>query len=73
MQSQFAELYEKSFQSITPGDVVTGTIIEVRPKDVVVDIGYKAEGILTLDEFVDATSLAAGQEIEVLFEGFDDR
>lgn len=73
MQSQFSELYEKSFQPVQIGEVVTGTIIEVRPKDVIVDIGYKAEGILPLDEFLDSTSLAAGQEIEVLFEGFDDR
>lgn len=73
MQSQFAELYEKSFKSIQPGDVVTGTVIAVRPKDVVVDIGYKAEGILTLDEFTEPAALAVGQEIEVLFEGFDDK
>ncbi|OQA55902.1 MAG: 30S ribosomal protein S1 [Candidatus Omnitrophica bacterium ADurb.Bin277] len=73
MQSQFAELYEKSFQSIMPGDVVTGTVIQLRQKDVVVDIGYKAEGILPLDEFSDPQSLAVGQEVEVLFEGFDDR
>ncbi|HOG23604.1 MAG: 30S ribosomal protein S1 [Candidatus Omnitrophica bacterium ADurb.Bin292] len=73
MQSQFAELYEKSFQSVVPGDVVTGTIIEVRQKEVVVDIGYKAEGVLPFDEFTDPQSLAVGQEVEVLFEGFDDR
>ncbi len=72
MQSTFSELYEKSFQDIKIGEVVKGTIIAVNDRDVVVDISYKAEGVLPKDEFLQSESLAIGQEVEVLFEGFDD-
>ena len=72
MQSQFSELYEKSFQDIQIGEVVKGTVIAIHKREVVVDIGYKAEGILPLDEFLQPEALTVGCEVEVLFEGFDD-
>lgn len=72
MQSQFSELYEKSFQDIQIGEVVKGTVIAIHKREVVVDIGYKAEGVLPLDEFLQPETLTVGCEVEVLFEGFDD-
>ncbi|HNX69157.1 MAG TPA: 30S ribosomal protein S1 [Candidatus Omnitrophota bacterium] len=73
MHSQFSELYEKSLcQNLQPGEVVKGTVIAVNQRDVVVDIGYKAEGILPKDEFPQPELLTVGGEVEVLFEGFDD-
>ena len=72
MQSNFAELYEKSFQDIKIGEVVKGTVIAVHERDIVVDIAYKAEGILPKDEFSQPELLVVGSEVEVLFEGFND-
>ena len=72
MQSNFSELYEKSFQDIKIGEVVKGTVIAVHERDIVVDIAYKAEGILAKDEFPQPELLVVGSEVEVLFEGFDD-
>ncbi len=72
MQSNFAELYEKSFQDIKIGEVVKGTVIAVHERDVVIDIAYKAEGILAKDEFPQPELLVVGAEVEVLFEGFND-
>lgn len=73
MHSQFSELFEKSLsQDIQIGEVVKGTVIAVHARDVVIDIGYKAEGILPLDEFLQPETLTIGSEVEVLFEGFDD-
>ena len=72
MQSNFAELYEKSFQDIKIGEVVKGTVIAVHERDIVVDIAYKAEGILPKDEFSQPELLTVGSEVEVLFEGFND-
>lgn len=72
MESQFAELYEKTLHTFQEGEVVKGTIVAVRSKDVVVDIGYKAEGILSLDEFLDRNEIKVGQKIDVLFECFED-
>ncbi len=63
------QLYEQSLQDLAEGEVVYGTILEVREGDVIVDIGYKSEGIVNIDEFRDAMgelSIEAGDEVEVL-------
>lgn len=72
MSSQFADLYEKTMQTFQEGDVVKGKVVGFRKNEVIVDIGYKAEGVLSLDEFTDPTELKDGSEIDVLFESFDD-
>lgn len=72
MSSLFAELFEKSLQSFKEGDLVKGTVVAVRPKEVVIDIGYKAEGLIQLDEFSKPEDLTVGSSLEVLFESFDD-
>ncbi len=51
MSSSFADLYEKTLQTFQEGDVVKGKVVGIRGKEVIVDIGYKAEGILEMDEF----------------------
>lgn len=72
MNSTFAELYEKSVRSIKEGDIVQGTIIALRRNEVIIDIGYKSEGILSLDEFTDPSEIKVGDEVSVLFESFND-
>ncbi len=65
-------LYEQSFKDIKKGDVVTGVIIEIGRNEVVVDIGYKSEGVIHIDEFKDASKLKVGDETEVLLEKVED-
>ncbi|MFQ3671200.1 MAG: 30S ribosomal protein S1 [Verrucomicrobiia bacterium] len=65
--STFEELLKASLQPFTEGSIVKGRIIEKRPKDVVIDIGYKSEGIVSLDEFEDE-NLEVGDEVEILLE-----
>jgi len=72
MKSQFEELYESSLQDVKEGDVVKGTVIAIQGKDVVVDIHYKAEGLLALDEFTNPSEVTVGLDVNVLFEGFND-
>ena len=55
-------------QNFKEGTIVKGRIIERRPREVMVDIGYKSEGAIDLSEFSSADDLAIGQEIEVLLE-----
>ena len=50
------------------GNIFKGTIIELRPKEVLVDIGYKSEGVISTNEFVDANALKVGDVIDVLIE-----
>lgn len=55
------------------GDIVKGRIIEVRSKEVLVDIGYKSEGVIPLVEFEDPSAVKPGAEIDVLIEKLEDK
>ncbi|MEM6278941.1 MAG: 30S ribosomal protein S1 [Verrucomicrobiota bacterium] len=58
---------EKTFHSHRENSIVNGTIIEIRPQVVVVDIGAKSEGVIAISEFEDE-EFAVGDQIEVLLE-----
>lgn len=64
----FAELFEQSIKSFENGSIVDGTIVCVRDRDVLVDIGYKSEGIILKEEFSDPNELNVGEKISVLLE-----
>jgi small subunit ribosomal protein S1 len=55
------------------GNIVKGTIIEVRPKEVLVDIGYKSEGVISANEFEDIKTVKVGDQIDVLIEKLEDK
>ncbi len=55
------------------GEIVKGTVIEVRPKEVMVDIGYKSEGVIPAAEFDDIKVVKVGDEIDVLIEKLEDK
>lgn len=66
---------EKLFSGVkefTEGMVVTGKILQVRPSEVLVDIGYKSEGLISIHEFDYPESLKPGDEVEVLLEHLED-
>ncbi|HXC35482.1 MAG TPA: S1 RNA-binding domain-containing protein, partial [Candidatus Acidoferrales bacterium] len=53
---------------VAQGEIVKGTIIEVRSKEVLVDIGYKSEGVIPASEFQDPNAIKVGDEVDVLIE-----
>ncbi len=55
------------------GEIVKGTVIEVRPKEVLVDIGYKSEGVIPGNEFEDIKTVKVGDEIDVLIEKLENK
>ena len=55
------------------GNIVKGHIIEVRPKEVLVDIGYKSEGVIPAQEFEDIKTIKVGDEIDVLIEKLENK
>src|SRR3954466_7846231 len=55
------------------GSIVKGHIIEVRPKEVLVDIGYKSEGVIPGNEFDDIKAVKVGDEVDVLIEKLEDK
>lgn len=66
-------LADSSINSLKEGSIITGRIIEIRPQEVVVDIGGKSEGIIPSSEFYDLSDLQIGSEIEVFLEKLEDR
>src|ERR1700749_3690673 len=67
------EAMKQSTTRFAPGEIVKGTIIEVRPKEVLVDIGYKSEGSVRGNEFEDIKTVKVGDEVDVLIEKLEDR
>src|SRR6516225_7017497 len=60
--------YEESLRSIGEGEIVRGTVLSIDEKDVLVDVGFKSEGIISLAEFPDPGSIKVGDIIEVFLE-----
>lgn len=67
----FEQMLEESFKTIHSGEVVEGTVIDVKPEEIILNIGYKSDGILTRYEYtnepnVDLTTIAKqGDKMEV--------
>ena len=66
-------LQSSTVDNLIEGSIIKGTIIEIRPTEVVVDIGGKSEGIINANEFVDLSELQVGSELEVFLEKLEDR
>jgi len=60
------EAMKQSAMRFAAGEIVKGTVIEVRPKEVLVDIGYKSEGVVAGNEFDDIKAVKVGDEVDVL-------
>lgn len=71
--AEFAELLQQYDRPLKAGDIVEGTIIEVRPKEVLVDIGGKSEGIISASEFIEFDKVKVGDRIPVLIEKLEDK
>ncbi|MDA1275806.1 MAG: 30S ribosomal protein S1 [Verrucomicrobia bacterium] len=67
------EALKQSVVRFAAGEIVKGVIIEVRSKEVLVDIGYKSEGVISGSELEDFKSVKIGDEIDVLIEKLEDR
>src|SRR5256714_15670272 len=67
------EAMKQSYTRFAAGEIVKGNIIEVRPKEVLVDIGYKSEGAIPGAEFDDIKTVKVGDQIDVLIEKLEDK
>lgn len=69
---EMESLYSQTLQNFTEGEVVQGRVVEVGPDRVLMDIGYKSEGVVLVEEFPDPTSLAVGDTFDVYIEQPED-
>src|SRR6266446_1829028 len=65
---QMQDVMSKAMPDFREGSIVKGRILEIRPREVLVDVGYKSEGVIPLIEFEEADSLEVGDEVDVLLE-----
>jgi small subunit ribosomal protein S1 len=67
------EALKQGSKLFAQGEIVKGKIIEVRPKEVLVDIGYKTEGVVSISEFLEPEAVTLGSEIDVLIEKLENK
>ena len=74
--ARLLDLYDRSFRNISEGEVIEGTVLKVTSTEVIVDVGYKSEGIIAVSEFLDEKGelpVQEGDTVEVLLERTEDR
>jgi small subunit ribosomal protein S1 len=72
---EMVTLYDESMRHLSEGQIVTGRVIAINPNHVVVDVGYKSEGLVPIAEFVDFEgnlSVEVGDDVDVLLERTED-
>ncbi|MFC1807656.1 30S ribosomal protein S1 [Candidatus Omnitrophota bacterium] len=68
----FEEIYFQTMKELKEGEIIKGKIISISNRDVVIDIGYKSEGLIPLEEFNSPDDIKVGDEIDVLLESKED-
>ena len=71
-QAAMAKMYEDTLKNFKEGSIVAGKVVEVRNNEVLVDIGYKSEGLIAGEEFRDLATLKPGDPVEVVLEQIED-
>ncbi len=72
-RDKLASQYEKTLSSITKNEIITGTVVLVNSKDVVLNIGFKSDGLVPLSEFRDTPDLKIGDKVDVFVEDQEDK
>jgi small subunit ribosomal protein S1 len=72
-KEKYDDVYDNTFVAITDGELVKGLVVGVTKTDVVVNIGFKSDGLVSLNEFRDLSNLKTGDEVEVMVVEKEDR
>jgi small subunit ribosomal protein S1 len=72
-RSQLESMYDKTLSTIVENECVDGTVIAMNKREVVVNIGYKSEGVVSLNEFRYNPDLKVGDKVEVYVESQEDK
>src|SRR6056297_1532488 len=65
------KLYEEAFRNLQPGGIVDGTVVKIKSNDVLIDVGYKAEGAVSKKEFDNPEEIEVGDTVRVLLQSID--
>ena len=72
-KQQLLEMYEGTLSEISEREVVAGTVVSITDRDVVLNVGFKSDGLVPISEFRDLPELTAGDTVEVYIEQQEDR
>ncbi len=71
-RERLESLYSDTFHAVEQGEIVTGTVVAISNKDVVLNIGFKSDGLVSLSEFRDNPDLKIGDTVDVYVEAAED-
>lgn len=69
---ELKQLYENTINEFVEGELVVGKVLSVSDKEVTIDIGFKSEGTIALDEFTNPQDLKVGEDVEVFLDNIED-
>ena len=72
-KARITEAYDKTLSNVNVGEVVEGTVTGVNKREVIVNVGYKSEGIIPVSEFRYNPDLKVGDKIEAYVESAEDK
>ncbi|MDR1673477.1 MAG: 30S ribosomal protein S1 [Bacteroidales bacterium] len=72
-RSLMEEMYDKTLSSITEKQIIEGTVIAMNKREVVINIGFKSEGVVSMNEFRYNPDLKVGDKVEVYVESSEDK
>ena len=72
-KEEIAAQYDNTMSNIAVGETVEGTVTEVNKREVIVNIGYKSEGVIAASEFRYNSELQVGEKVEVYVESVEDK
>lgn len=67
-RAEMEALYEGTLNEITEKEVIKGTVVGINDKDIIINIGFKSDGLVPASEFRDVPDLKIGDEVEVFIE-----
>ncbi len=73
---ELMDAYDGSFKNISEGEVVTGRVVKITEANVVIDVGYKSEGVISIGEFIGedgVLEVKPGDKVDVLLESTENR
>lgn len=68
---QMMDMYDQTLKDIREGEIVSGTVMGVTRDDVIVDVGFKSEGIIPIAEFTPPVNVQVGEKIEVFLDAIE--
>ncbi|HSZ72711.1 MAG TPA: 30S ribosomal protein S1 [Cytophagaceae bacterium] len=70
--AEMEKMYESTLSSVEEKQLLNGTVVGITDRDVIVNVGFKSDGLIPLSEFRDVDNLKVGQEFEVYVENRED-